>query len=107
MDAFITEFGSGIPTFITFRDALSKLLEFLHRRLQQPHVLKRICFHNDGNIFLPTRIVPSLTNPKTHQVPQVLLMMKMQAPAQGSTDNPPCVGPMSDPPLAEDPETWF
>ena len=32
---------------------------------------------------------------------------EMQAPVQGSTDNPPCVGPMSDPPLAEDPEHGF
>ena len=51
MDAFITEFGSGIPTFITFRDALSKLLEFLHRRLSTTSCIETHSFHNDGNIF--------------------------------------------------------
>ena len=106
MDAFITEFGSGIPTFITFRDALSKLLEFLHRRLQQPHVLKRIAF-TMMETFSAYKNCTQLDQPQDSSDTSSASDDEMQAPVQGSTDNPPCVGPMSDPPLAEDPEHGF
>ena len=106
MDAFITDFGAGIPMFINFRDALSKLLEFLHRRLQQPHVLKRIAF-TMMETFSAYRNCTRLDQPEDSSGTSSDSDDAMQAPAQGSTDDAPRVGPMSDPPLAENPEHGF
>ena len=106
MDAFIADFGAGIPMFINFRDALSKLLEFLHRRLQQPHVLKRIAF-TMMETFSAYRNCTRLDQPEDSSCTSSDSDDAMQAPAQGSTDDAPRVGPMSDPPLAENPEHGF
>ena len=106
MDAFITDFGSGIPMFINFRDALSKLREVLHRSLQQPHVLKRIAF-TMMETFSAYRNCTRLDQTEDSSGTSSDFADAMQAPAQGSTDDAPRVGPMSDPPLAEDPEHGF
>ena len=105
MDAFITDFGAGIPMFGNFRDALSKLLEFLRRRLQHPHVLKRIAF-TMMETFSAYRNCTRLDQPEDSSGTSSDSDDAMQAPSQGSSDVPR-VGPMFDPPLAEGPEHGF
>ena len=106
IDRFITDFGACIPMFINFRDALSKLLEFLHRRLQQPHVLKRIAFTMMAT-FSAYRNCIRLDQPEDSSGTSSDSNEAVQASAQGSMDEVPRVGPMFDPPLAEDPERGF
>ena len=106
IDCFITDFGAGIPMFVNFRDALSKFLEFLHRRLQQPHVLKRIAF-TMMETFSAYRNCIRLDQPEDSSGTSSDSNEAVQASAQGPMDEVPRVGPMFDPPLAEDPKHGF
>ena len=100
IDCFIEDFGAGIPMFVSFRDGLTKLLEFLHRRLQLPHVPRRIAFTLMETFSVYRNCIP-LDNPEeTSDTSGDTMSVQETAPTQR-------VGPMSDPPLAEDPTHGF
>ncbi len=100
IDCFIEDFGAGIPMFVSLRDGLTKLLEFLHRRLQLPHVPRRIAFTLMETFAVYRNFIP-LDNPEeTSDTSGDTMSVQETAPTQR-------VGPMSDPPLAEDPTHRF